>query len=119
MQLPDLRPVTSITSIVYTATDGTSTTWTASEYGLEAGTTKPFVKLNHGYVWPTVRGDINGVVLTFVAGFASVAALPEEFRVAVLLQTHIQFLDSLGDDTAKMRMAYENHIDPFVPKRYA
>jgi uncharacterized phiE125 gp8 family phage protein len=110
MLLPDVRPVTAITSIVYTATDGTSTTWSSAEYGLHSGASTPHIGLKYGYVWPVPRGDINGITITYVAGFASVAVLPEEIRQAVKLQTNIQWNDYLEMDTAKMRTAYENHV---------
>jgi uncharacterized phiE125 gp8 family phage protein len=108
--LPDVRPITAITSIVYTAADGTATTWSSSEYGLHSGASTPHVGLKYGYTWPTTRGDINGITITYVAGFASVTVLPEEIRQAVLLQTNIQWNDYLETDTAKMRTAYENHV---------
>lgn len=107
--MPDMRPVTSITSIVYTATDGTSTTWGSSNYGLQNGTGTPTIALTYNSTWPVVRGDINGITVTFVAGYASVLVVPEEVRQAVLLQVNIQWNDYLEMDTAKMQTAYANH----------
>lgn len=95
-----LRPVTSITSIVYTATDGTSTTWSSSEYSLDTASVAPLVKLGYGYVWPTVRGDINGITITFVAGYSSVAVLPSKIRDAVLLDVHASYLTMQEKDSA-------------------
>lgn len=119
LELGDIRPITSITSIVYTWTDGSLTTWSSSQYVLHNGTATPFVGLAYGYTWPTVRGDINGITVTVVAGYATVAALPEEIRRAVLLQVNIHWEDSLGQDTAKMRQAYDNYITRIRREFYA
>lgn len=84
LELPDLRPITSVTSIVYVATDGTSTTWSSSEYTFESSGIHQFVRLNYGYSWPVVRGDINCITVTFVAGFATVAAVDPLMKRYVL-----------------------------------
>lgn len=119
LELPDIRPVTSITSITYTDSSGSSTTLSASVYGLENGTVTPYVKLTYGNVWPSTRGDINGITVTFVAGYASVSVVPENVRQAVLLQANIQWNDSLEIDTQKMREAYVNHCERIRRRVYA
>jgi uncharacterized phiE125 gp8 family phage protein len=79
----NLRPITAITSIAYIATDGTSTTWSSSEYALDTYTITPIVKLAYGESWPTLRGDVNGITVTATAGYATVDAIPFMIKTAV------------------------------------
>lgn len=110
LELPDMRPITAITSIAYPASDGTSTTLLASYYNLETSAINQFVRLTYGNSWPDVRGDINGVLVTFVAGYATVAAIPQLVKQAVLLNTLIRWLQSREVDTEKYELAYERQV---------
>lgn len=109
-EIPDVWPVTSITSIAYIAGDGTSTTWSASNYSLDTSAVKPFVKLAYAQSWPAVRGDINGITVTLVAGYASVSAIPQKVKQAVLLATHMKWLEQREVDTRTHQMAYDRQI---------
>jgi len=81
-------PVSSVTSVTYVATDGTSTTWTASLYTTDlpfgpmarAGRLVPA----YGESYPTTRGVINAVTVRFVCGYTAVA-LPESLRAGLKL----------------------------------
>lgn len=96
LELPDLRPVTSITSIIYVATDGTTTTWGSSNYTFESSGLHQFIRLNYGCTWPVTRCDINGVTVTMVAGYATVAAVPKRLKQAVLMRLTRDFEDREG-----------------------
>lgn len=108
--LNSIRPVSAITSIVYTATDGTSTTWSSSEYALVTAGVVPFVRLGYGYVWPTVRGDVNGIAITATAGYASAALIPQRVKDAVLVYVHAQWLTSLEMDPKHQWNCYERIV---------
>lgn len=84
IELP-IRPVTSITSIAYLDSAGVSQTWTASNYSLETSTVTPVIRLAYGQSWPTTRGDINGITITLVAGYATALTVPQIAKQAVLL----------------------------------
>lgn len=90
-ELP-LRPVTSITSIAYVDAAGTSQTLSTSVYAFEADAVIPFVRLKHGQSWPTLRGDINGITTTVVAGYSAVSAIPRQIKQAILLLVGHWFL---------------------------
>lgn len=105
-----LRPVSSVTSIVYLDGAGASTTWSASNYTLDTSGTRPFVRLAYGQSWPAIRGDINGITVTFVAGYATVAAIPQTVKQAVLKAVHILFLEQMEQDTAKDIVCYDRLI---------
>lgn len=107
-----LRPVTAITSIAYVATDGTTTTWGASNYGLKEAIT-PYVALAYGQTWPTVRGDMNGIVVTATAGYASVLLIPQTIKEAVKLALHINWLHATEqpDLAAKQQAGYDRWMN--------
>src|SRR4051812_39628830 len=52
LELRGIRPVSSATSIVYTATDGTSTTFAGSNYTLDGSAVVPVVNLTWNTFWP-------------------------------------------------------------------
>lgn len=118
-ELPStLRPVSAISSIVYTANDGTSTTFTASQYALDTAAIRPLVRLTYGNIWPTVRGDINGITVTAVAGYASQLLVPANVKQAVLAR--IAYLWRASTDEAQRYLTcYENLIRDLRPEVYA
>lgn len=121
-ELPDIRPVTSITSIVYVASDGTSTTWGGSNYSLETSALNPYVRLAYGQVWPTVRGDIGGITVTFVAGYASVSLIPAKVKYAVQQMVHIKHLESIGGDIREIEQraaSYRRQIQVLKSETYS
>lgn len=105
-----LRPVSSVTSIAYLDGAGDSQTWSSSNYTLDTSGTRPFVRLAYGQSWPAVRGDINGITVTFVAGYASVAAIPQTVKQAVLKAVHILYLEQMEQDTARDQLCYDRLI---------
>ncbi len=78
-------PLTSVTSITYTDTDGASQTVTASEYTVNTFTTPGEIVPAHGESWPSARDIPNAVVVTYVAGFAKPETVPQMVRNAILL----------------------------------
>lgn len=87
-----LRPVTSITSIAYLDANGDSQVWASSNYTLKTGAVKQFVHLTHNAIFPVIRGDYYGITVTFVAGYATVAAIPQRIKQAILLLVGHWFL---------------------------
>jgi hypothetical protein len=118
-------PATAITSIVYTATDGTSTTWSSSEYELKTFRKRAIVALAYGYNWPSVRGDINGITVTFTAGYASVPAMPPEAKDLVRLAIHVSWMLRMQETfgafylAEKQQEAYERIASRLRPSLYA
>ena len=78
-------PLTSVTSITYIDTDGNSQTWASSNYTVNTFTTPGEIVLAFGKSWPVTRSIPNAVVVTYVAGYADVDALPAMIKSAVLL----------------------------------
>lgn len=108
-ELP-LRPVTSITSIVYVDSGGTSTTWTSTNYSLETSTVQPIVRLTHGNFFPSLRGDINGITVTLVAGYATRTAIPIRLKQACLLRLQMQWNLHLEMPTSDLMAGYDRML---------
>lgn len=79
-------PLQSVTSIVYTATDGTSTTLSASAYQADAKSVPGRITPSYGNVWPTAREQMNAVCITCVVGYGDAGDdVPDEIRRAMYL----------------------------------
>lgn len=81
-------PVQSITSVKYTITDGTQTTWASTNY--VAGLFSHPVRIypNSGVQWPSAGSlrPVEAIAVRYVAGFGLTAAdVPEPVRQAVAL----------------------------------
>lgn len=83
--IDDVRPVTSITSITYLDGSGDTQTLSTDVYAFESSGVKQFVRLKYAQSWPAQRGDINGITVTFVAGYSSVLVIPARIKQACLL----------------------------------
>lgn len=82
-------PVTSVTSITYVDTAGSTQTWDSSLYqtslpsGPDAG--KARIWPAYGQYFPQTRCQMDAVTVRFVAGYATVSAVPESIKAAVKL----------------------------------
>lgn len=92
----------AITSVTYTATDGTSTTWTSSLYDtdLPSGPKAPFGRIvpAYGEYYPATRDEMNAVIVRFAAGYGAVAtSVPESIRAGmkILIGTWYQSRESV------------------------
>jgi uncharacterized phiE125 gp8 family phage protein len=118
VDLADVRPVTSITSIAYLDGDGTSQTLSTDVYQLETASVKQFVRLKYGQNWPTTRGDTNGITVTYVAGYATVAAVPQMVKLAVLLKLHCEWLLKNELDATTQEEGYVRVINRLGRRTY-
>lgn len=113
-ELPDVRPVTAITSITYVDTAGATQTWGSGNYTLHTGAVTQFIGLAYGASWPTVRGDLNGITVTLVAGYASAAAVPQRVKQACLYLVNHWFVSrdtvSIGTISPDIAMTYDSLI---------
>ena len=78
-------PLSSVTSITYTDTAGTSTTWASSNYTVDANSEPGRIYPAYGQTWPSTRSVPNAVVITYVAGYGSSAtSVPGGIRAYIL-----------------------------------
>ena len=122
-ELPDVRPITAVTSITYVDTSGTTTAWSSSSYVVSTAALMPYVRLAYGEVWPTLRGDAEGITITFTAGYASVAAIPQRVKQAVLLLVNCWFVNrdtiSLGTISPDIALTYDSLIESLRRPTYS
>lgn len=78
-------PVSAVTSIVYNDAAGTSQTLAALNYRTDLISEPARIVPAYGVTWPSTRGQINDVCVTFSAGYATAAAIPRQFKHAILL----------------------------------
>lgn len=80
-------PVTSVTSIVWKGTDGSTNTVAGTDYSLDAVSRPPRVTPNYLKSWANTPSLIpqGGVVVTFVAGYADANRIPATLKQAMLL----------------------------------
>ena len=80
-----LPPVSAVTSIIYNDAAGASQTLPAGDYRTDLISEPARIVPAYGITWPSTRGQINDVCVTFSAGYASAAAVPRQFRHAILM----------------------------------
>jgi len=81
-------PVNSVTSVQYTDTTGTLQTLASNLYTLDNADDTGYAYLLPAYSteWPDSREQANAVAVTYSAGYANAAAVPELVRFWILLQ---------------------------------
>jgi uncharacterized phiE125 gp8 family phage protein len=79
--------VASISSVQYTAPDGTLTTLAAPNYTLDSKGHDRQARLvpAYGLSWPSTRDVPNAVQVEYVVGYGNAAAVPPVIRQAILL----------------------------------
>jgi uncharacterized phiE125 gp8 family phage protein len=96
-------PLQSVTSIVYTDLNGVPATISPSMYQVDTASEPGRIALVSGQVWPTTAlATIAGVVVTFVTGYPTPAAVPQSIKQGMLLV---------------IGAYYENHEDLVVDKQ--
>ena len=80
-------PLQSVTSITYVDSSGDTQTLDTDIYDVSTTGEYGQIVLAYGQEWPDVRGDIDGITVTFVAGYGD-----EGSDVPTLLQTAIKMI---------------------------
>lgn len=84
-------PVTSVTSVIYTDSDGVDQTLDSAGYALDPYATPSRVVLTYGSTWPAARASLNSVRIRYVTGYVDAVEsplrpiLPRQARAAILL----------------------------------
>ena len=76
-------PVQSVTSIKYDDADDVEQTLSSSAYVVDTDSEPGSVYLAENQSWPTTRGKPRAVRVTYVAGWSTVAAVPERAKQAI------------------------------------
>ena len=86
IELP-FPPAASITSIISTLSDGSTSTWNASQYQLDTTGFTSRLSPAYGYSWPseTLR-EMAGIKITYIAGYgATAASVPNRAKHAIMM----------------------------------
>lgn len=75
----------SVTSITYVDTSGNTQTLSTSYYTVDISSTPARITQAYGYTWPSIRDITNAVTIVYVAGWATVGAIPTPLRHALLM----------------------------------
>jgi uncharacterized phiE125 gp8 family phage protein len=80
-------PVQSVTSVQYVDTAGATQTLASAAYSLDTDAATARITLNRGYNWPGVGVEYGvwGAQVTYVAGYALAADVPQTLKQAILL----------------------------------
>lgn len=95
-------PLSSVTSITYTDTDGNTQTLAATEFKIDDKAEPATIDEAHLKTWPSTRDEKNSVKVTFVAGFGATAAdVDEQLKVIVKhMFTHLyEHREAIKDKT--------------------
>ena len=80
-----MSPISSITSVKYTDTDGDSQEITSSNYATDLFSKPARIVPTAGYTWPTTKDSINVVQIRLVTGYTSPAVIPADIISAIYL----------------------------------
>jgi len=82
---PSKSPLVSVTSLKYYDTDGSQQTYSSSNYRVDINTEPGRITEAYNTNWPDIRQMTNSITLTYQAGYAARADIPEEIKHAVKL----------------------------------
>lgn len=115
MILP-LGRIQSVSSVTYVDDNGATQTLATSVYTVDTFRDPGRVVLAYGQVWPTVRDQINAVVITYVAGYGSASSVPSPIRTAISLLTAHLYENreaTTTSDLSDLPMGVEALISPY------
>jgi uncharacterized phiE125 gp8 family phage protein len=99
--LPD-PPLSSVSSIQYSDTTGTTQTLSASKYITDTSTDDRATGVYEAYNcdWPTTYDQVNAVTVTYVAGYgAAASAVPEAFKHGLKMLVGSMFCERVPCDS--------------------
>ena len=80
-----MSPISSITSVKYTDSDGNTQTVTDTNYATDLFSKPARIVPVDSYIWPDVRDSINAVQVRIVTGYISPAVIPGDIKSAIYL----------------------------------
>ena len=89
-------PVTALSSIAYSDEDDVSTPISSGDYTYDIASGLARVRVTES--WPATNRALSNVVVTYVAGFANAAAVPELIKTAVKQKIALDY-EKRGDST--------------------
>ena len=116
------RPITSIDSISYIDSNGSSQTWSSSNYTLDRGRASPTIWYAYDVTTPTIRNQVNAITVTYLAGYADAASVPVRWKQAILLLAGFWFEQRtpvvLGTIATEVPLTYERIVQGIMRSTY-
>lgn len=78
-------PIQAVSSIDYVDDDGATQRLSSSSYAVDISSEPGWIMPAYGYDWPSTREEINAVTVTYTAGYASAADVPQPIKHWILL----------------------------------
>jgi uncharacterized phiE125 gp8 family phage protein len=100
-------PVTALTSIGYADQDDDAQTIDADDYTLDGSSALAKVRVTES--WPYTNRILNNVTVTYVAGYANAAAVPEIIKTAIKQNVAVKY-EKRGD-TSESSDAWMRTLD--------
>lgn len=117
IRLP-IGPVQSISSIVYVADDGTSTTLATSDYRTALNGETGVIEPAWGKTWPSARTVLDAIAVTFIAGESDTANIPKAIRHALLMLVAHYYENReavlVGQSANEIPLGVKNLLMPWV-----
>lgn len=89
-------PVQSVTSVKYLDSAAAEQTYSATNYTVDTSGPRARIVLKDSAAWPSHGSFPNAVIVRYIAGYTSAAAVPKSLKTAMLLE---------------MRLLYDNRED--------
>jgi uncharacterized phiE125 gp8 family phage protein len=102
IELP-MPPLLTVTSIIYTTSNGTATTWDTAEYEIDVAGFVGRISPSYGYSWPSeTLQNTQGISIVYTAGYgATASAVPAKVKHAIKIL--VGELYENREDTDKMQ----------------
>lgn len=77
-------PLSSVTSVTYTDTDASASTFSSASYHTDTASTPGQIVLKYSASWPTATLQTsNPIVIRYVAGYGAASAVPQWAKMAI------------------------------------
>lgn len=105
-------PVTALTSVKYIDSAEATTTVSGSLYYLDPASVQGRVMLKYNQSWPTATlRPSSGVVVRYVAGYASAAVVPPSIKAALLLMIDHLYTNRSSVIVGSAGMTYSKELE--------
>jgi uncharacterized phiE125 gp8 family phage protein len=82
---PPWPPLISVTTLKYIDSDGAEQTLSNTLYRVDAVTEPGRITVAYNETWPTIRAVTNAITITYLAGYGTAAAVPDDVKAAIKL----------------------------------
>ena len=105
-------PLSSVTSVKYTNTDGDESTFSSDDYSVDVDSEPGRVVLGYSKAWPTatLHAPDYPVVVTYVAGYTTI---PENIKTAIKFLVDVAYSQPPADYVRTMDRAIDALLAPY------